>query len=176
MGLVFNLEILVMMPVTDIIEYPSEFDDNYIENKLFKQIREFLDIDIDVLRIMEHIGYDRGRRGNPAISIYYPTNSFEKFILLDTYIGATDQLDLIYIGFCSSCEDGGQLRKLVRKFYDETCNYNIYYCEGTNPIGFKYRDDFRQFEKLSKERSFKTIEGKKFLFYRGTELLLEINC
>jgi hypothetical protein len=175
MDLLFDMEILMMIPLDIIIEYPSDFDDNYFENRLFKQIRDYLSIDIDVCSIMDYIGYNCGRRENGSVSIYYSNNSFKRYILLDTYIGTSDQLDLINVGFCCPSEEATELRKLVRKFYDETCKYNIYYCEGTNPIGYKYQNNFAFYEKSKMGKGFKPIEGKRFMFYKCGELLLEIS-
>lgn len=173
MDLAYDIEILAMMQLTALIEYPNEFADNYVENRLFKQIRDFLNIEIDVFAIMEQVGYNHGKRESPAVMIYYPGDCFDNFMLLDTYIGATDQLDLIDIGFGCSKQNAFELRKLVRRFYDETCRYNIFYCEGANPVAFKYKNDFRKFEDLRKQESISTIPGKKYLFYRGKELLFE---
>jgi len=174
MGIVWDLEILMMIPISNIIEYPNDFDDNYFENHLFKIIRNYLNIEIDVYEIMNHVGYNVGRRENGSVSIYYASDSFDKYILFDTYRGATDQLDIINIGFSCPRNMGVELRKLVRNYYDETCEYNIYYCEGTNPIGYKYKNDFKLFEALNKEKKFKTIEGKRYLFYKEGNMLLQL--
>lgn len=172
MDLLCDLEILFMIPLNLIIEYPNDFDDNYFENHLFKKTRNFLNVDIDVCSIMKLIGYDVGRRENGSISIYYSKDTFDRYILLDTYIGKTDQLDLISIGFRCPSKNGVELRNLVRQFYDTTCKYNIYYCEGTNAIRNKYKIDFSLFDSIN--NSLNKTEGKEYIFYRGKEKLLNL--
>ncbi|WP_160680865.1 hypothetical protein [Clostridium sp. C8-1-8] len=169
---VWDLEIQMMVPFDTMVYYPDDFKDEYIEEPLFAKIREFLKIDLDVNSIVEELYKNRGK--NSCISIYYSNESFKDFILVDTEIDPSDQLDLIRICICCSKHYSGVIREYAHKFYASRSKYNITYSEGFNEILRKYGFDFSSFNGSAnfKFRSSEII-GRKLKLFQGGELLRE---
>jgi hypothetical protein len=168
----WDLEIQMLVPFDIMVYYPDDFKDEYIEEPLFVKIRECLKVDLDINSIVEELYMNRGK--NSCISIYYSDDSFKNFILIDTDIDPTDQLDLIRICIRCSKQYSGIIREYAHKFYASRSKYNITYSEGADEISRKYDVDFSSFngDVHFKLRS-SVIRGRKLKFFQGGKLLRE---
>lgn len=160
-----------MVPYDTMIVYPDESVDEYIIEPTFVKIMELLNVNLDVQRIVETL--TRYRSGKSAIEVHYSLDSFDEYIILDTYLGETDQLDFIYIMFRSKDSKGGELRELAHKFYTDTCEYNVYYKEGNSVIENSIKIDFTKPGKLCSKDVIKVIEDKKVILFRDAKIFKE---
>jgi hypothetical protein len=156
----WDIEIKLFLPNTILISYPDDNNDEYFENPTFKDIREYLNIEIDV-----NSWYNRclqiafGKKELQKIELYYSKDELS-YILLDNYRDPYDQLDLIGIGVKTTNELGVEIRKLTRKLNDES-PYNIYYCEGSNPIFKLYPIDERTKMRYQEPQISEYLKGKE---------------
>lgn len=169
----WDIEIKMMLPFDTLAVYPDDDNDEYNIEPTFVKIMELLNVEFDVRRIIETLY--RYRSGKSAIEVHYSLDSFDEFIILDTYIGSTDQLDFIYIMFRGKGSKGGELRKLTHRFYTDTCNYNVYYEEGNNVIKNSTKIDFTKPDKLYSNDIKKIIKDKKLILFQKDKMLKEYN-
>ncbi|PAB60334.1 hypothetical protein [Anaeromicrobium sediminis] len=168
---IWDIEVKMMIPFDLLAKYPDDDIDEYIIHPKFVEIMKLLNVEFDVRRIIETLY--RQRSGKSAFQVHYSTETFEEFIILDTYIDATDQLDLIYIMFRSKDVKGGSLRKLTHSFYTETCPYNVYYEEGSYVIKTSTTLDFTKPSKLQTDEVRRALKDKKVILYRADEIIQE---
>jgi hypothetical protein len=171
--IMWDIEIKMTIPFDTLAVYPDEDVDEYNIEPTFLKIMELLNVEFDVYRIVETLYNYRSRKS--AIEVHYSLDSFEEFIILDTYIDPTDQLDFINIMFRSKASKGGTLRKLTHKFYSDTCKYNVHYEEGGNVIKNNIKIDFTKPDKLCLNEMKKIIEDKKLILFQKNKILREYN-
>lgn len=169
---VWDLEIRMVVPFDTLVIYPDDNQDEYIEDPNFKRMREYLKINIDISSIIEELYINREKNG--SISIYYSDDTSKNYILLDTHIDPTDQLDLITIGVCCSKEYGGIIRRYVHEFYAK-CKYNISYSEGLKEITQLYQTDFSLLTQITQKDYQYAIKNRKLHFYQSGNLLKTIS-
>lgn len=169
----WDIEIKMMIPFDTLAVYPNDDVDEYNIEPTFVKIMELLNVEFDVFRIIETLYSCRSDKS--AIEVHYSLDSFDEFIVLDTYIDPTDQLDFIYIMFRSKYSKGGELRRLTHKFYTDTCKYNVYYEEGNNIIKNSTKIDFTKPDKLRLNEIKKIIENKKIILFQENKILKEYN-
>jgi hypothetical protein len=137
-----NLEIRMVIPFDTIIYYPDDYKDEYIEEPSFKLLREYLNINIDVVSIATDIYINR--RNKAPILVYYSDYSHDDFIAFDTEIDPIDQLELIIIGIRCNAENREEVKKLAREFYDKRCKLNLF-SEGYREVRKFFKVDFTKF-------------------------------
>lgn len=169
----WDIEIKMRIPFDVLAVYPDDGVDEYNIEPTFVEIMKLLNVEFDVCRIVETLY--RCRSGESAIEVHYSLDSFDEFIILDTYIEPTDQLDFIYIMFRSKDSKGGELRELAHRFYTDTCKYNVYYEEGYNVIKKSTNIDFTKPDKLYSKDIKKAVEGKKLILFQKNKILQEYN-
>ena len=166
-------EVKMMIPFDTLAIYPDDNVDEYDIEPTFVKIMKLLNVEFDVPRVVENL-YDF-RTEKSSIEVHYSLDSFEEFIILDTYIDPTDQLDFIYIMFrCKACK-GGELRRLAYKFYTNTCKYNVHYEEGCNILKSSIGIDFTKPDILHSHNMKEILKEKKVVLFRKDELLKEYN-
>jgi hypothetical protein len=166
----WDIEIKMMIPFDTLAVYPYDDVDEYNIEPTFVKIMELLNVEFDVCRIIETLYSCRSDKS--AIEVHYSLDSFDEFIILDTYIDPTDQLDFIYIMFRSKACKGGDLRKLAHIFYTDTCKYNVYYEEGYNVIKNSTKIDFTKPDKIC---SNDIMKGKKLILFQNNKIFKEYN-
>ena len=155
----WDIEIRLLIPSTQLVYFPDEDKDDYFENKAFKAIRDCLGIKIHI-----EDWYNRclqisiGEKHLQRIELYYSPDE-NSYILLDNHADPYDQIGLVGLGIKTTAELGGQLRKLTRKLNDES-NYNIHYCEGSNAVFKLYPIDEKTKEKYMEIQHSSYLEGK----------------
>ncbi|WP_438446531.1 hypothetical protein [Gorillibacterium sp. sgz5001074] len=168
----WDLEIRMIVPFDSIIFYPDDYNDKYIEEPAFQKLREVLNIELNVSKIVEDL-YEN-RSNNPTITIYYSDRSFDDFILLDTKMDPTDQLDLITIGIRCKAEFGGLVRNYAHEFYTKRCEYNICYKEGNNAVRELYKIDFSLYSMFNEDKTISSSTKRFLSFFKSGELLKQI--
>ncbi len=169
----WDLEISMVIPYGSLVEYPNDFEDVYHENVIFKRIRETLKIQIDIEKLHEEI--ENMARKDSSILVYYSNMNFENFIVFDTHIGLTDQLDLIDIGIRCEPKYSGLIRSYAHEFYVATCKYNIHYCEGNNNIKNRFKEDFSKYHEIMSSNYIHSNLNRRLCFYQGGNRLNTIN-
>ncbi|WP_315073564.1 hypothetical protein [uncultured Clostridium sp.] len=169
----WDIEIKMMIPFDSLVVYPSDDVDEYNIEPTFVKIMELLKVEFDVCRVIEALYSCRNDKS--AMEVHYSIDSFEEFIILDTYIAPTDQLDFIYIMFRSKYSKGGELRRLTHKFYTDTCKYNVYYEEGNYIIKNSTKIDFTKPDKLYSNDIKKIIKDKKLILFQKDKIITEYN-
>ncbi|MCU6793383.1 hypothetical protein OB236_14850 [Paenibacillus sp. WQ 127069] len=169
----WDLEIKMIVPFHSIIFYPDDYKDEYIEEPTFKKLREFLNIEINVSEIVEDLRKNRPR--NSTISVYYSESSFNQFILFDSDMDPTDQLDLITVCIRCTAEYGGTIRLYAHEFYTNCCEYNVIYSEGSYVIRDLYKINFSQNSKINKDECKEKLIKKNLKFFKSGELISTIN-
>ena len=168
-GTRWDLEIKMLVPFDVMIFYPDEDIDEYIVEPAFQKIMDLLNIKINITEIVEDLYENRGK--NASISIYFSDNTYKDFILLDTYIDPTDQLDLIYICIRCVAENGGMIRNYAHEFYTKRCEYNIDYSEGNFTIRDLYKYDFSKFNPSSEIDYGQITKNRRINFYQAGALV-----
>lgn len=169
----WDIEIKMMVPFDVMAKYPDDDIDEYIIEPTFIEILKLLNIKFNPRRVLE-ILYNQEYEKS-AIEVHYSEDSFNEFIILDTYIGKTDQLDFIYMMFRGNEKNGGKLRKLVHKFYIETCPYNVVYEEGNYYIHDTYKIDLTKPFEIDESDLKASISGKKMILHRTEEVFSSFN-
>lgn len=169
----WDIEVKMMIPFDTLAIYPDDNVDEYYIEPTFVKIMKLLNVEFDVRRVIETLYEFRTEKS--SVEVHYSLDSFEEFIILDTYIDPTDQLDFIYIMFRSKACKGGELRRLAHKFYTDTCEYNVHYEEGCNIIKSSIGIDFTKPQTLNSRNMKKTLKGKKVVLFRKDELLKQYN-
>ncbi|MCX7749632.1 MAG: hypothetical protein N2645_22485 [Clostridia bacterium] len=167
----WDLEVKMLVPFDVMIYYPDDYKDDYIVEPSFKKIMEFMKIEIDLPVIIEDLYKNRGK--NSSISVYYSYDSYKNFILLDTDIEPSDQLDLIIICIRCDASCGEVIRQFAHEFYTKRCKYNVVYSEGNFEIRDKYKIDFSSYSQL-RDSDFIHIENRRLYFYQSGKLLKSI--
>jgi hypothetical protein len=129
----YDLEILYSISFSELVYYPDENEDIFIEKTEFRNIRDFLEIEIDVIGwINQCYNIIQGERNLEKITLFYSKNR-ENFILFSNYFDPTDQLDFVHIGIKTTNKNNAALKALGRAFSD-VCKYNLSYVEGNSSI------------------------------------------
>lgn len=167
-GFFQDLEIRMVLPFDKVIYYPDDYIDEYIEEPSFKLIRDYLNINIDVLSIAADIYVNRGKKA--PILVYYSDCSHDDFIIFDTEIDPIDQLELIIVGIRCKAENREEVKKLAREFYDKKCKLNLFY-EGYREIRKFFKIDFTKFYlgRLSTKKEI--IKGRNVKLFQCGETL-----
>ena len=169
---IWDLEIKMLIPFDIMIFYPDEDIDEYIVEPIFQMIVDSLNIKINIVEIVKDLYKNRGK--NSSISVYFSDCTYKNFILLDTEIDATDQLDLIYICIRCTAENGGAIRTHAHEFYTKRCMYNIAYSEGNYIIRDLYKYDFSKFNPSGEIDYGQIIKNRKINFYQSGALIKSI--
>jgi hypothetical protein len=112
----------------------------FIEKKEFKEIREFLGIEIDIYSWINDCHQNlQGEHNLRCISLFYSQNG-ENYILLNNYFDPIDQLDIVHVGVKTTFLNNKVLKSLTRVFSD-VCEINISYQEGNSSISSFYPID-----------------------------------
>lgn len=155
----YDLELLYTIRFSELVYYPDENDDSFVERTEFRNIRNFLEIEIDVQNwINQCYNILQGERELQNITLYYSKNR-ENYILLDNYFDPDDQLDYVNIGVKTTCKNNASLKALGRAFSD-ACKYNIAYKEGVSSIRMYYPIDTEGFRHLIDEPKIDLSRGK----------------
>jgi len=129
-----SIEIRIYVPFNDLAHYPDEEVDFFIENPMFKSIRDFLGINIDVVSwVNDCYSILQGKRHLSSIKLFYSQDRMS-YILLDNYIDPQDQLDFINIGIKTTGENSNKLKLLTREFNDASEYCGVYYEESSSAI------------------------------------------
>lgn len=129
----YDLELLYSICFSELVHYPDENDDSFIERLEFRAIRDFLEIEIDVIDwINQCHKILQGERHLQSINLYYSKNG-ENYILLESYFDPTDQLDFVNVGVKTIHNNNESLKALGRAFSD-VCRYIVAYEEGSSSI------------------------------------------
>lgn len=129
----YDLELLYSICFSELVHYPDENDDSFIERIEFRAIRDFLEIEIDVIDwINQCHKILQGERHLQGINLYYSKNG-ENYILLENYFDPTDQLDFVNVGVKTIHNNNESLKALGRAFSD-VCRYIVAYEEGSSSI------------------------------------------
>ena len=168
----WDLEIKMKVPFDIMVFYPDDDLDKYIIEPSFQKIIDFLNININVPEIIESMYENRNM--NSSISVYFADETFKNFVLLDTQLDNTDQLDLIYVCIRCTAEKGGSIRNFAHDFYTKQCKYNIIYAEGNNTIRDLFNVDFSDFNLFNKIDCKKILKDRKINFYQSGILLRTI--
>ena len=155
----YDLELLYSISFSELVCYPDENDDSFIEKVEFKNIREFLGIEIDVQDwINQCYNILQGERNLQSITLFYSSNK-ENYILLENYFDPTDQLDFVHVGIKTTNKNNKSLKIFGRKFSD-TCEYNISYEEGSGSIRKYYPIDEEDLRRRVHEPKIDLSKGK----------------
>ncbi len=155
----YDLELLYSISFSELLHYPDDNDDSFIEKTEFKNIREFLEIEIDVQDwINQCYKILQGERNLQSITLFYSKNK-ENYILLDNYFDPTDQLDFVNVGIKTKNNNNKSLKTLGRKFSD-ICEYNISYEEGSSSIRKYYPIDEEDLRRRLHEPKIDLSKGK----------------
>jgi hypothetical protein len=154
-----DLEICYSICFSELVYYPDENDDLFLERPEFKKIRDFLEIDIDVIewinQCYEILGGDKNLQ---SINLYYSKDK-ESYILLENYFDPIDQLDIIQVGIKTTNNNKKLLKKLARAFSDE-CRYIISYEEGNSSISKYYPIDEKDLRRRLEDPKVDLSKGK----------------
>lgn len=139
---VWDLEIKMLIPFDELVLYPDDSRDEYIPDPGFQKIADYLHVQLDIPKLHDDLckGLCEGKM-HPSISVYYADNTYKNFILIDTYLDPTDQLDFILVGIRCTAENGGTIRQYAHDFYKNRCKYNVLYAEGNYVIRDHYNAD-----------------------------------
>jgi len=168
-NLSWQIEIKISIPFGDLITYPNEDSDKFIENNKLKSIRDYLKINIDILDWVYRI--EKILEGNKKlcqIELHYSKDE-DSYILLDNYLDPYDQLDIITIGFKTTAKKARKLRKLARLFNDDSI-YNIDYREGAYSLFKNYPIDEKSKNKFLKPLISNYLNGKKIIINKPNRL------
>ena len=165
----WDLEIRMRVPFESLILYPDNSGDEYVEEPIFKKIREVLGINLDISPIIENI------YAKDSIMVHYAEDTDENYILFDINIG-NDQLDIITIGIRCTADVGGTVIQLAHELYSKRHQYNILYAEGNREIVSFYKMDFGKYEQVSQSIQQNIITDRNFEFYRSGILLRKFTC
>ncbi len=138
-------QFLMTISISELIYYPDEYNDNYVIEPVFQELIRFLDINIPIHEIVEQ--YFNYSVDTGDILVFKSSKSQDDFLLIDTFKGATDQIDLIRVGV-STRENRVQAKYHVRKLYDKS-DYGIHFAEGQSVLS----------QILKNERNKATIHG-----------------
>ena len=166
----WDLEIKMIIPFDLIITYPDDFNDDYIIDPYFKKIMDRLKIKIDIPPIINDLHRNRGK--NSSVSVYFSLDSFSNFIIIDTDIEPSDQLDLIVLCIRCKAEVGGEISKYAHDFYTSRCKYNVHYAEGNFEIRGKYKVDFSLYNPSFNYENI--ITGRNINLYQDGKLIRAI--
>jgi hypothetical protein len=155
----YDLEILYTICFSELVRYPDENDDLFVERTEFKNVRDFLGIEIDVIDwINKCYNILEGERNLQSITLFYSKNK-ENYILLDSYFDPLDQLDFIQVGVKTTYKNNTLVKALGRKFSD-ICEYNISYEEGSGSIRKYYPIDEEDLRRRLHEPKIDLSKGK----------------
>ena len=166
-----DLELLFYICFSELVYYPDENEDIFIEKTEFRNIRELLGIEIDIqnwIRQCEKIL--QGERNLRSISLFYSKNK-ENYILLENYFDPIDQLDFVHVGVKTTFKNSKALKELGRAFSD-VCKYNIDYTEGNSSIFKFYPIDDEKLKRYNTKPLIDLSKGKLVRkIYNGKESL-----
>lgn len=170
----WDLEILMRVEFDVLVKYSNEYDDSFIENPIFSEIKSILKITFhtnewiaNCYKILERKRNLIDIKGLQRIQLNY-SNCEKNYLLTDNYFSPFEQLDFINIGFKVNNEHKKRIRKLTRMLFDE-CNYHLLYEEGTNPVFKKYPIDKKSLKSRIKQPSNKNIIGKEISIIKGNK-------
>lgn len=170
----WDLEIRMIIPFHSLIFYPDDYKDEYVEEPTFEKLRKILNIDMNVSEIIEEIRSNRGNI-NSAISIYYSEKTYKNFIIIDSEMDPTDQLDLITICIRCIATLGGVVRNYAHQFYTNCCEYNIIYSEGNYVVRNLYKIDFSLYSETSEQEYKNNILKKNIKFIKSGKFIKTIH-
>lgn len=155
----YDLEILYTIGFSELVCYPDENNDLFVERTEFRNIRDFLEIKIDVIDwINQCYNILQGDSHLQSIGLYYSQNG-ENYILLENYFDPTDQLDLINVGIKTTYQNSAALKVFARAFSD-ACKNNISYKEGISSIRKYYPIDEEDLRHRMDEPKIDLSKGK----------------
>lgn len=167
----YNLELLFCICFSELVYYPDENEDIFIEKTEFRNIRELLGIEIDIqnwIRLCEKIL--QGERNLQSISLFYSKNK-ENYILLENYFDPIDQLDFVHVGVKTTFKNSKAVKELGRAFSD-VCKYNISYEEGSSSIFRIFPIDSETLKRCNSKPFIDLSKGKLVRkIYNGKESL-----
>jgi hypothetical protein len=155
----YDLEICYSICFSELVYYPDENDDLLLERPEFKKIRDFLEIEINVIewinQCYEILGGDKKLQ---SINVYY-SKDYESYILLENYFDPIDQLDIIQVGIKTPNINKKLLKPLARNFSD-ACRYILSYEEGSSSISKQYPIDAKNLHRRIEDPKIDLSKGK----------------
>ena len=173
MKTVWDIEIKMMVPFDVMSLFPDDDIDEYIVNPEFQELLDLMNINFNPMRLLDSL-YNQDH-SDTAIEVHYSTKTYDEYIVLDTYIVSTDQLDFIYIMFRGTTDLSAVLRKKAHEFYINNCPYNVVYAEGNFCINNHFKINLSDFGDFNEIILGESIKGKRIRFYRNDKVLTEYN-